>query len=307
MNSSSNAMTGYAHPAFAEVYREFGTARALKNCGGFVLERAIGDTGLHDAMGCYPLFCCRDWSGLRQDTEVLSTDLVSLVLIADPFHAPVQRELGELFDHVVPFKTHYVADLHRPIQQYVSKSRLRGARKALRKITIDIPLNPEALANDWHKLHSEMASRRRLTGITALSTSALERLFRVPGLIVLRATHNGETVGMHVVFLNRDTVYCHFAAYSALGYTLGASTALYVCDIEHFSGKARWIDWGGVPGGGEQPSGSLTYYKQAFASDQRTVYLCGKIFDKIAYHGLLRPLHQTTVPYFPAYRSGEFI
>src|SRR5438094_531863 len=117
----SEGLAGYAHPAFAAVYRDLGTVRLLPHCGGFVLERTVGHTGLRDAMCCYPLFCCQDWGGLQKDLESMNGDLVSLVLVADPFGAPAEAGLTSLFDLVVPFKTHYIADLSRPVSEYVSK------------------------------------------------------------------------------------------------------------------------------------------------------------------------------------------
>ncbi len=46
---------GYLSSAYAESLAEFGRPRELAKCGGWILERKIPGTDLHDAMGCYPL------------------------------------------------------------------------------------------------------------------------------------------------------------------------------------------------------------------------------------------------------------
>jgi hypothetical protein len=69
-----SAVTGYMHPGHAESLAEFGTPRGLPCSGGWLLERAIPGFGSHDAMGCYPLFACRDWAALPTDLKNLEGD-----------------------------------------------------------------------------------------------------------------------------------------------------------------------------------------------------------------------------------------
>ncbi len=103
---------GYAHPGYARALAEFGRPRALAASGGWVLERAIPDAGAHDAMGCYPLFACHHWAGLREDLALLAGRLVSLTLVTDPFGDYTEPLLHEIFpDLVSRFKQHFVARL----------------------------------------------------------------------------------------------------------------------------------------------------------------------------------------------------
>jgi len=97
-------MNGYAHPLYAQSLREFGTPRELQHCGGWVLKRAVPGGSAHDAMGCYPLFACRDWSQLHVDLEQLEPDIVALSLVTDPFGAYQLGDLQRCFDRVIPFK-----------------------------------------------------------------------------------------------------------------------------------------------------------------------------------------------------------
>ena len=55
--------------------------------------------------GVFPLFVCRDWTGLRADLGTLD-GLVSLTLVTDPFSDIDIASLSDLFDVVRPFKQH---------------------------------------------------------------------------------------------------------------------------------------------------------------------------------------------------------
>src|SRR3954454_7355488 len=91
---------GYLHPNYAHSLAEFGQPVALPASGGCVLERNIPDSDLRDAMGCYPLFCCLDWTGLKDDFAMLAGRLVSVAAVIDPF-APVNgNDLSRWFQIV---------------------------------------------------------------------------------------------------------------------------------------------------------------------------------------------------------------
>ncbi len=58
--------SGYLHRAYAEALAGYGRPRELPRSRGWILQRRIAAWAESDAMWCYPLFCCRDWSGLRR-------------------------------------------------------------------------------------------------------------------------------------------------------------------------------------------------------------------------------------------------
>jgi hypothetical protein len=104
-------VSGYTHSAYAMSLSEFGRPRPFLQSGGWVWGRSIPETDARDAMECYPIFSCRDWSLLGDDLENLGHDLVSLVLVADPFGNFTEQLLRETFaDLLVPFKEHFVVD-----------------------------------------------------------------------------------------------------------------------------------------------------------------------------------------------------
>jgi hypothetical protein len=258
-------------------------------------------------MGCYPVFCCQNWTRLSWDLEAIQSDFVSLVLVTDPFCPLSVADLQSLFDRVVPFKIHYLANVRRPIREFVSGSRYRSGRSALRRLSVEVTHDAEPLLDDWMALQAELSKRHRVTGMNKLSCDSVRRLFRVPGLIVFRAVREGITAGMHIDFVKERVVYAHLAAYSSLGYEIGVSTAMNIYELEYFQQKADWIDWGGVSGVVDDPSDSLGVFKKRFSSDRLPVYLCMKIFNQKQYDDLSRQRGRTNAKYLPAYRSGEFV
>ncbi len=300
-------MPGYLSAEYAESFAEWGTVLPLPRSGGWLLKRAIPGSDHHDAMGPYPVFCCRNWAGLGADLDALSDHLIGASLVTDPFCPLDEEHLRRLFDHVIPYKPHYIADLSLPVQDYVSKSRYRSAHKLLPQLEIEVLENPQHLVEEWITLQLELSGRHSLAGVRALSEDAIRRLFRVPGAVVMRAVHEDLTVGMHVDLMQGDVVYAHLAAYSARGYRIGASTALNVFEIEYFASRARWMSWGGVSGIEADTSDGLGVFKRRFSSNERMVYLCGKILNRHAYARLAKDRKQIGSNYFPAYRAGERI
>ena len=303
MDDRVNGATGYAHPDYARVYADIGEPVFLPASRGSLLRRRIPGTGLHDLMGCYPLFCCENCLALGDDIAGLRHENISLVLIADPFFEGGPEQLQETFDFVRPFKTHYVADLSQPLDSFVSHSRRRAAHKALRKMDIEVTRAPLDLVDDWMALQRTSRHGAQASGINVLSKAEVERLFGIPGIVILRAVHAGQTLGMHVEIQQGDVVYGHFATYAPEAYRLGVSTALHLSELEHFAGRARWIDWGGVPGVDDTQNG-LSRFKQEFANTTRIAYLCGSVLDQDGY-GMLCERQGARTTYFPAYRNSE--
>src|SRR5262245_24490121 len=109
-------MMGYQSPEYAWSLAEFGEPRRLARCDGWILKRAIPGYAETDGMGCYPLFCCQDWRFIREDLADLKSELISLVLVADPFSDADVDFLNRSFNlGAVPFKQHYAIELDRPV------------------------------------------------------------------------------------------------------------------------------------------------------------------------------------------------
>ena len=167
-------MTGYAHYQYAQSLAEFGIPRQLPQSRGWILHRRIPGFPYRDAMGCYPLFACQDWSLLHCDLEELEDGLVSLSLVTEPFGAYDEAYLQQCFrDVVIQYKKHYIVDLHRPIDEIVSRHHRYYARKALKSVSVEECPDPTLLVEEWVELYSNLMKKHKFKGIKAFSKTAL--------------------------------------------------------------------------------------------------------------------------------------
>src|SRR5438132_8657446 len=112
-------MKGYTHAAYAASLSDYGSPRVLPLCNGWILERPIPGTPYRDAMGCYPLFLCEDWSHLNVDLEEIADGMVCLSLVTDPFGEYDFPYLCQCFpDVAIPFKEHFIVELSRPLESF---------------------------------------------------------------------------------------------------------------------------------------------------------------------------------------------
>lgn len=299
---------GYLHPEYVRSFAEFGRPRQLRQCGGWILERAIPGAGCSDAIGCYPLFACSEWSLLKSDLDALSGELVSLCLVTDPFGHYDEALLKMSFsDLVVPFKNHFVIDLTLPVERTVSKHHRYYARKALRTVEVECCSRPESVLDDWCRLYAKLICRHGLSGIKAFSRAAFEMQLQIPGMVVLRAVHRNTTVGAHLWYVQNGVAYSHLAAFDDQGYDLNAAYALYWTALQTFAARVRWLDIGAGAGAGEKAGQGLTFFKRGWATGTKTAYLCGRIFNRPVYDDLTRARCAGPTDYFPAYRQEELL
>jgi hypothetical protein len=297
---------GYQSPAYVESLSEFGRPRALQSSGSWILTRVIPGSTLRDAMGCYPIFSCPNWSGLQTDLMDLD-DLVCLSLVTDPFGEYDATLLRNCFpDLMVPFKKHFVVDLTENPNQFVSAHHLRNVKRALGRVTVTKCQEPAAHSRDWIDLYSQLVERHAIQGIPRFSALALHRQLEIPGLHMFRATLDGEVAGMILWMLQNGIAYYHLGAYSEAGYRERASFALFWTALEYFAAQQiRWLSLGAGAGAGDHPDSGLARFKDGWSTGTKWAYLCGRILDSAAY-ARLRATTGETGGYFPAYRKGEF-
>lgn len=304
---TKNGATGYLHRSYAESFSAFSTPRELGASGGWVLERSIPDSSLRDAMGCYPIFACRDWRRLEQDLTQLADDVVSLSLVTDPFGNFDETDLDRSFDLVRPFKQHFVTDLSGRPEDSLPRRHRRNIASARDQVQLEICAEPSEYLDEWCDLYAQLVKRHGITGMRAFSRDAFARQLDVPGLVLLRASAKGRAIGLHLWYLQGDVAYGHLGATSALGYELMASYALYAYAIEQFRSRVRWLHLGAAAGLGEgEAERGLRLFKEGWSTGTRPAYLCGRIFQAEAYSELVRQRGGANGAYFPAYRAGEF-
>jgi len=287
-------------------HAQFGTPRELPLSRGWIIERPVPGTACVDAMGCYPLFACGDWSRLHEDLDEMDDRLVSLVVVTDPFGAYDESGLKRCFpDLVRPFKEHYVVDLARPRGEVVSRHHRRWARKALRAVAVDVVPDPPAFLDEWMMLHGHLVRRYGISGVAAFSRTAFAQQFRVPGLVLLRARYRTQAVAAMMCYVHGDVAYAHIHGCATAGYEHGALYALLWSAIEHFTGSVRWLDIMGVPGARDAGSEGIREFKKGWSGDTRRAWLCGRILNRARYGELVSATGTAGKEYFPAYRAGE--
>jgi len=301
---------GYASGKYAKSFEALGTPRRLPRSGGWIVVRAIPGTPYQDAMGCYPLFCCPNWRGLEADLSELGTetDITSLALVTDPFGDYDEDYLRRCFpDRMLRFKEHFVVDLSRPADGYVSRHHRRNVDKALDTLDVRVCNRPDAVLDKWVALYRLLVERHHIMGIPAFSAEAFAAQFRVPGLTVFEAVHEDETVGMLLWYVHDAVAYYHLGAYNDAGYRHNASFGLFWTAIEHFSSTGLgWLDLG-AGAGAQQTTGGLTRFKQGWATGSRPAFFCGRVIASHVYDLLATAGPSGAPQYFPPYRNGEFV
>jgi hypothetical protein len=297
---------GYLHPNYAASLREWGQPRELPACRGWVLERAIPDSEFADGMGCYPVFCCEDFTRLPEDIAKLSAQLVSLAMVVDSFGAVDEPMLRTMFDRVVAFKSHFVTELNRPWDQIASKHHRYYARKAATELVVEPVRDLSGFLAEWCALYGHLAHRHGLRGLRAFSNASFAAQFGVPGVVALRARYRDQTVGAQLWMLQDGVAHSHLAAFNELGYDLMAAYALHAGAIEYFAGKVRWLNLGAGAGLGTDGTDGLTQFKRGWSTATRTAWFCGSVLQPERYSRLAEQTGTTASRYFPAYRDGEF-
>lgn len=300
---------GYLNPLYAQSLNDFGEPMELKYSGGWILKRPILRTSNFDGMGCYPIFACRNWDGLRQDLKQLSESkrLVSLSLVTDPFGEYTHTDLSRYFkDLAKPYKQHFIVDLSRPKREFVDAHHQHNARKALKLVEIETCDTPEQYLDEWVALYGNLIERHNIKGVARFSRSAFEAQLQVPGIVAFRASRDGVPVGMLLWYIQEEVGYYHLGAYSPEGYKLNASFALFWTLLDYFASMGlKWLSLGAGAGVHGNEEDGLTRFKRGWSTGVRTAYFCGRIFDAEKYERLSQARGILGTTYFPAYRSNE--
>jgi len=304
--AESDATTGYLHPLYAESLAEFGDPVQLVRAGGWMLRRRIPATDLQDAMGCYPICCCRRWHGLGDDLAQIQSSVVSVSMVTDPFGEYTPDLLRSLFDVTIPYKQHFVADLSLPLEQYTSTRHRKYARKALERTCVEVCDHPAEHLDDWVRLYDCLIDRHHITGIRRFSRESFAKQLSVPGLVMFRAIEADQLLSLDLWYVQGDVAHAHLVGTSPRGYEIQVSYALKLFILEYFTGKVRWANLGAVPGMKQEAGGGLAAFKRGWSSGTRTAFFCGRICDPSNYQKLVHTTGSEGTDIFPAYRKGEF-
>lgn len=308
--SPAAGAVAYASPFYARSLAEFGDPLPLPECGGWLLERAVPGSSRRDAMGCYPLFSCCDWTKLDDDLDRAGKQLVTVALVVDPFSPLARNELETCFDRVIPFKEHFIVDLDLPSERHVTRHHRYYARKSLNTAKVHAVTDPARHLDEWVGLYANLIARHQLRGIKAFSRESFRRQLEVPGLVMFTAVQEERTIGAQLWYIQGNVAYSHLTAVNDEGYGCRATYGIYWTAIETFkqcfAGKVRWLDLGAGAGLGCGQNDGLAEFKRGWSSGTRPAFFCGRIFDPPTYAELSRAVLADPAGYFPAYRQGEF-
>jgi len=299
-------VTGHAHPSYAEAFAEFGRPRELSQCGGWVLERDVPGTSYRDAMGCYPLFACRDWAGLKEDVDALTGDLVSLAMVPDPFGAYQIEDLERTFDFVQPFKEHVVVDLSDSWEKRIIRHHRRKCKRAFGEMEVKRCTDPQEYLDDWVVLYDHLIGKHEIKDMRTFSRFSLSRQLDIPGASFFVALREGHVIGGLLTYERGDVACAQLTACDDEGYELGASYALHLVAMRHYAGRLRWFNLTGVPGLDDKGGGGLRWFKGGWSGQVRQTHFCGRILNRRVYDTLAAAHGVSADGYFPAYRAGEF-
>jgi hypothetical protein len=170
---------------------------------------------------------------------------------------------------------------------------------------------PLELLEDWTRLYSELIDRHDIRGVAAFSKASFARQLAVPGIVMLRATHDGATVAIHLWYAVGNVAYYHLAASDQKGYECSASYALMAFAADYFRDIGiRWLDLGAGPGlSGPSSAGTdgLSRFKRGWSNTTRRAWFCGRILDRQRYQEATRSGSVPETRFFPAYRfPGAF-
>ena len=301
-------MVGYLHPKYAKSFGEIGSPCFLPQCGGWIIKRKIPGSPYCDAMGCYPLFLCQDWTGLIADIENLQEKLVSFSIVTDPFGQYNETYLHECFRDVVSlFKEHYIIDLKSPLDTFVSDHHCRNSKRALKDVHVERCKDPYHYLNDWMNLYANLIDRYTIRGIPRFSQYVFDIQLKIPGIVMFRAEVDEAVVGMILWYIHDQVGYYHLGAYNDLGYRYRASFALFWTSLEYFAslGLDR-LDLGASAGIQNDSANGLSRFKAGWSTRTLPAYFCGRIFDREKYITLSKAKFLSGSTYFPLYREGEF-
>lgn len=287
---------GYRSAAYKAALSALGEVQPLGDTGGWLISRAIGDSGLRDLMGPYPVLCCTDWGALGAALSNLAPGHVALTCVTDPFCPLSKGELEQHFSHVRPLHQHYIIDLAAPVLSKHHRKKLR--RSGELRIEMRAPRPGDLPA--WSALYAGLAARHGIHDMRRFDDASFAQQLAVPDAQFVLAYDGDTLIGADLYYVDGDVAYAHLSAYAEAGYVRSVSYPMMAFAIEALKGRVCYIDLGGAP---MSAGDGMTHFKRGWTDQMRLSYLCGRVLDAAAFDKLSP---EGVTDYFPPYRRGEF-
>jgi hypothetical protein len=231
-------MTGYLHRLYAKSLSEFGTPVELPQCGGRLLERAIPNSDLKDAIGCYPLFCCTDWTKVPADIQQVKHRYVTISVVPDPFAPITAADLSQYFQLVKPFKKHFIIDASNSSDQHITRHHQYYARRALKQMRVRLVDDPKTCLDEWGMPLPNSDRASPPSRHQGLSKTAFAGQFELTGTGCFSRAKTENCRNASVVYSIRRCL-SHLGASDQEGALLGAAYALHWSAINEFQTASR--------------------------------------------------------------------
>lgn len=265
-----------------------------------MLAREIPGRGHFDVSGCYPLTPFSADADLRQGLDRLRrAGAVSVTVVPDPMHAPVEAELASAFDLFQSFKTHFVLDrsIATPRLGSTHRSNIRRARSCCDFRIIGLADH----LPQWVAMYQRLVEAKGITGPARFPPTYFPALSQLPALTTFGAFQDGVLIAASLWLQSEDCVYYHLGASLPEGYKAQAMYGLVAMAIEHYR-DVRMLHLGGAPGLADASTNGLAFFKRGFANTTRAAHLCGAILDRRCYAELVGHLPESA--FFPRYRAS---
>ncbi len=305
----TRAREGYRSAEYAAACDHIGRPLALFQSGGWLMERPVAGTPYFDLCAPYPLFDVRDWSLLENDFSGLDQEkYITVTVVVDPLADVSFHDLFTLFpDRHVKLKSHFVADLSRDMEGFVSSGHRYKARRALKQVTVDHVVQKETALANWNHLYGQLIQRHRISGAALFSPASFARQLAMEEMHLFTAREGEEIVAMHLWLEQDNRVHYHLGASSPRGYQLRATYAIVWEALRFFKERGcTHAALGGVAGSADDPANGLAQFKRGFSTGNLPSMLCGKVMNPRVYDRISKERGTENSSWFPKYRDDEF-
>ncbi len=262
----------------------------------YAIARTIPQTSMIDLVGSSPFDANVNLMEGRPIPKGADVPVSYVAVINDSGINSLKKKVQ--FDFFRPYKERYIYKENERDLVF-SKHHRYEIRKSLRYCEVKEIELTEYL-DEWCALYELLVERHNISGSGKFSRQYFDALSRMNSFKTFGAFVQGRLVSAHIWLHHDSVVYSHLAASSIQGYSHSAPYAIYDHVLKSDFGEVEF-DLGGVPD--DSPNAGLKMFKQGFANDIKTNYLCGWVFDSVAYKELCEMKRvKPNSGFFPAYR-----
>ncbi len=294
-------MKPYNTLQFARSYEFAGAIVSLPRSGLKVIQRRIRGQ-YYDLLGVYPFVHEVDVALLELDLQELSSDVVSLVMVADPFCSPQMLENTTHWEVSRPFKRQSMLNLQTDDAPPWSKNLRRDIRIGTASNDLSWAKPGADSARTFWNLYQRIVEKHQVDGIARLSEKSIEQQLSCQGASMLIATDSKQVSGAAIIFRVGDWANLHLMAVHPGAMKSCAGAALLAQTIEQLRAEgSRLFNLGGSAGLQDAANDGLWKFKKRWGDCTGETALLGKVLNPSAYQTLCSGRQRR--PFFPAYRG----